>query len=102
MICEVQEAGKEDVDYAVKVAQDAFKNVWSKTAGSERGKMLWKLADLVDANAAELASLEAFDMFKTAAMAAGMDVPGVAGCLRYYAGFADKIHGELGTRVRNL
>lgn len=101
VIAEVQEALKEDVDDAVKAAQVAFRDVWSKTSGAERGKMLWKLAELVDANAQDLANLEALDMGKTAAMAAGMDVPGVASCLRYYAGWADKIHGKVGWAVRS-
>ncbi|KAI9004509.1 putative Iad1-indole-3-acetaldehyde dehydrogenase [Hyaloraphidium curvatum] len=95
VICEVEEAGKEDVQAAVKAAQDAFDNVWSKTPAAERGKMLWKLGELVDQNAQDLANLEALDMGKTAAMAGAMDVPGLASCLRYYAGFADKIHGKV-------
>ncbi|KAI9008607.1 putative aldehyde dehydrogenase, partial [Hyaloraphidium curvatum] len=95
VICEVEEAGKEDVDLAIKTAQEAFDNVWSKTPAAERGKMLWKLGELVDQNVQELANLEALDMGKTAAMAGAMDVPGLASCLRYYAGFADKIHGKV-------
>ncbi|KXS19612.1 Aldedh-domain-containing protein [Gonapodya prolifera JEL478] len=93
VICQVHEADKADVDAAVAAAKTAFKSVWKKTDGAERGRLLYKLADLVERDIKFLADLEALDNGKKAHIAYG-DVEGVVGCLRYYAGWADKIEGK--------
>ncbi|KAK0386247.1 hypothetical protein NLU13_6084 [Sarocladium strictum] len=92
-IASVHEAGAEDVDLAVKAARKAFEGVWAQTIPSERGRLLNKLADLFDENTEILAAIEALDNGKAFAMAKG-DVGMASGCLRYYAGWADKIHGK--------
>ncbi|KDQ51384.1 hypothetical protein JAAARDRAFT_140360 [Jaapia argillacea MUCL 33604] len=84
-----------DVDIAVKVAQDAFDKSWGlNVAGSERGKLLWKLADLMEQNADELAALEALDVGKAYSVARNFDINGCIATLRYYAGWSDKDHGQ--------
>ncbi|CDW85535.1 betaine-aldehyde dehydrogenase [Stylonychia lemnae] len=94
-IASVQEAGAEDVDRAVKAARKAFdEGPWRRMAASERGKLLCKLADLIDKNVEELGYLEALDNGKPEMIATQGDVPFCAMTLRYYAGWADKIHGK--------
>jgi len=93
-IISVQEAGPEDVDIAVKAARKAFNGVWAKTDPSTRGVMLHKLADLFDEHIDTLAAIESLDNGKALSMAK-VDVGLSSGCLRYYAGWADKIHGKV-------
>lgn len=81
------------MDIAVKAARKAFEGVWSQTPPSTRGTMLSKLADLLDEHVNTLAAIEALDNGKSAIMARG-DVAMASGCLRYYGGWADKIHGK--------
>ncbi|OAQ67336.1 aldehyde dehydrogenase [Purpureocillium lilacinum] len=92
-IVAVHEAGPEDVDIAVKAARKAFEGVWSQTTPSARGSMLAKLADLLEEHIEILAAIESLDNGKALTMAKG-DVGMAAGCLRYYGGWADKIHGK--------
>uniref|UniRef100_A0A0D6QV09 Aldehyde dehydrogenase domain-containing protein n=1 Tax=Araucaria cunninghamii TaxID=56994 RepID=A0A0D6QV09_ARACU len=92
-IIAVHEAGPEDVDIAVKAARNAFNNVWRTTTPSERGIMLHKLADLFDEHVDTLAAIESLDNGKALSMAK-VDISLSSGCLRYYAGWADKIHGK--------
>ncbi len=94
-ICRVAEADASDVDKAVHAAREAFeKGPWRKMAAAERGKLLYKLADLIEKNADELARLEALDNGKPYQVARTADLPLVIGCYRYYAGWADKIQGK--------
>jgi phenylacetaldehyde dehydrogenase len=82
-----------DVDRAVEAASRTFSNgVWRSLHPSERAKVLWRAADLVDAHAAELAELEALNSGMLLQLAHGV-VSEVAEYLRYYAGWATKIHG---------
>jgi len=92
-IVAVHEAGPEDVDIAVKAARKAFNGVWSQTLPSVRGQMLTKLADLFDEYSDTLAAIESLDNGKALSMAK-VDVQLSSGCLRYYGGWADKIHGK--------
>ncbi|KAL2410490.1 Aldehyde dehydrogenase [Exophiala dermatitidis] len=92
-IVAVHEAGPEDVDIAVKAARKAFEGVWSQTPPSVRGAMLTKLADLFDEHSDILAAIESLDNGKALSMAK-VDVQLSSGCLRYYGGWADKIHGK--------
>lgn len=81
------------MDIAVKAARKAFEGVWSQTTPSARGSMLAKLADLLEEHIEILAAIESLDNGKALTMAKG-DVGMAAGCLRYYGGWADKIHGK--------
>ncbi|MDB5916594.1 MAG: betaine-aldehyde dehydrogenase [Massilia sp.] len=85
----------EDVDAAVRAARAAFDNgPWTKMTPAARARLMLRLADLIDANAAELAILESLDNGKSAMLAQIMDVAGSAECLRYHAGWATKLNGE--------
>ncbi|HET8947731.1 MAG TPA: aldehyde dehydrogenase family protein, partial [Candidatus Polarisedimenticolia bacterium] len=65
-ITDVAEAGPEDVDAAVQAAHKAFESgPWSKMSGADRGRILWKLGDLIEANVQELGRLETLDQGKT-------------------------------------
>src|SRR5213594_2701636 len=94
-ICQVAEGDKADVDLAVKAARKAFEEgPWPKMNASERGRLLNKLADLSEKNQEELAGLEALDNGKPYRDALAADLPLTIKCYRYYAGWADKIHGK--------
>lgn len=93
-IASVAEAGIEDIDLAVAAARAAFEGPWRTMAACDRGLLLGKLADLVEANADELAALEALDNGKPCNEAKFVDLGLMVKTLRYYAGFADKIHGD--------
>lgn len=95
LITNVHEAQAADVDIAVDAATRAFEEgPWSKLPPSERGVLLNKLADLFEQNVTTLASIEALDNGKAIQLARG-DIAGCIGCFRYYAGWADKIHGKV-------
>jgi aldehyde dehydrogenase (NAD+) len=83
-----------DVDAAVAAARKALNGVWAETLPSARGHMLAKLADLFDEHVETLAAIEALDNGKALSMAK-VDVGLSSGCLRYYGGWADKIHGKV-------
>ncbi|MDA0835964.1 MAG: aldehyde dehydrogenase family protein [Planctomycetota bacterium] len=94
-IADVAEGDKADIDRAVKAARKAFETgPWSKMDARDRGRLMNKLADLVEANLEELAALETLDNGKPISDSRAADLPLVIDCLRYYAGWADKIHGE--------
>lgn len=87
------EATAKDVDTAVAAARKAFNGEWRQTTPQERGRLLLKLADLVEANKELLAAVESLDNGKSISMARG-DIGAVVGCIRYYGGWADKIEGK--------
>jgi aldehyde dehydrogenase (NAD+) len=94
-ICQIAEADAADVEKAVKAARAAFeRGPWRKMAASERGRLLHRLADLIEKHADELARLESVDNGKPFTIAKAVDVAASAGCYRYFAGWADKIHGK--------
>jgi aldehyde dehydrogenase (NAD+) len=95
-IASVAEADAPDVDLAVKAARKAFhsKSPWRRMSASERGKLLNRLADLIEKNAGELATLESVDNGKPKSVAASADLPLTIACYRYFAGWADKIQGK--------
>ena len=95
-ICQVAEADSADVERAVRAARAAFgsKAPWRRMAAAERGKLLNKLADLIEKNADELARLESLDNGKPWAVARAADLPLTIACYRYYAGWADKVQGK--------
>ena len=95
VIAEVAEARARDVDRAVNAARAAFADgKWRRMNPHMRSRLLWKLADLVEANADELGLLETRDNGKPYFEARRIDVPSVAQTLRYYAGLADKVQGD--------
>src|SRR5437868_1523175 len=94
-ICQVAEGDKADIDLAVKAARKAFESgPWPKTNASERGRLLNKLADLVEEHREELAALESLDNGKPYRDAFNADLPLTIKCYRYYAGWADKTQGK--------
>lgn len=94
-ICQVAEADTADVNRAVKAAREAFTHgPWIKMSASERGRLLNRLADLIEKNIDELARLETLDNGKPYQVALAADLPLTSACYRYYAGWADKIQGK--------
>jgi aldehyde dehydrogenase (NAD+) len=94
-ICQVAEADAADVDKAVAAARAAFDlGPWKKMRASERGRMLDRLADLIEQNADELARLETLDNGKPLSIAKAVDVTKTIACYRYFAGWADKVQGK--------
>ena len=96
-LAEIAEASAGDVDGAVKAARRAFEDrsgPWRKMSASERGQLIWHVADLVEKNLEELAELETLDNGKPIFESRYVDMPMVIDVLRYYAGCATKIHGE--------
>src|SRR5213082_2185795 len=90
-LAEIAEADARDIDLAVKSARRAYKNVWSKMPGRERGKFLYRIARLIQEKARELAVLETMDGGKTIKESRDIDLPLVAAHFFYYAGWADKL-----------
>lgn len=94
LIAKVPESAKEDVVIAIKAARKAFdEGSWRKTSALDRSKLLFKVADLIRANAKMLAELETRNCGKPLAEAE-YDVSDAANCFEFYAGLATKIHGE--------
>jgi phenylacetaldehyde dehydrogenase len=94
VIANVPEGDKADVDLAVAAARRAFDDgVWAKFGPSGRGKMLWKLADLLERDLEEFAELESIDNGKPYAVARVADLPLAVDMFRYMAGWATKISG---------
>ncbi|KAM4567637.1 aldehyde dehydrogenase, mitochondrial-like [Fundulus diaphanus] len=96
VICQVAEADQADVDKAVKAAHNAFRlgSPWRLMDASERGRLLYRLADAIERDSAYLAELETLDNGKPYVIAFSADLPLVVKCLRYYAGWADKWEGK--------
>ena len=94
-IADVAEGDSADVDRAAKAARKAFESGdWPKMDARDRGRLLNRLADLVERNLDELAGLETLDNGKPIRDAKAADLPLVIDCLRYYAGWADKLTGD--------
>jgi aldehyde dehydrogenase (NAD+) len=97
VLTQVAEASSADVDRAVAAARKAFEDrtgAWRKMSASERGRLIWKLADLIEKNINEIAELETLDNGKPIFESRYVDIPMVVDVLRYYAGWATKIQGE--------
>src|SRR5450432_1563218 len=94
-ICQIAEADAADVEKAVRAARAAFeRGPWRKMQASDRGRLLNRLADLIEKNADELAGLESLDNGKPVSVAKAVDVAATVACYRYFAGWADKIQGK--------
>jgi len=95
VLARIAEGDKEDIDRAVASARAAFEQgPWRRLTASERGRLIWKLADLVEENLEEFAKLETLDNGKPLKIARVADVPLVVDVLRYMAGWATKIEGN--------
>jgi phenylacetaldehyde dehydrogenase len=95
VLANVAAGDKEDIDRAVKAARAAFETgPWSKISPSERGRLLWRLADLLEKHTEEFAQLESLDNGKPLKVARAADVPLAVDHFRYYAGWATKIEGN--------
>jgi acyl-CoA reductase-like NAD-dependent aldehyde dehydrogenase len=97
VLTQIVEASAADVDRAVDAARRAFDTKggpWRKMSASERGRLIWRLADLIEQHIDELAELETLDNGKPIFESRNVDMPMVIDVLRYYAGWATKIHGE--------
>jgi len=95
VLANVAAGDKEDINRAVKAARAAFETgPWSKISPSERGRLLWKLADLLEKHTEEFAQLESLDNGKPLKIARVADVPLAVDHFRYYAGWATKIEGN--------
>jgi len=94
-ITEVAEADAADMDLAVAAARRAFEaGAWASMKPSARGQLLWRLADLMEAHADELAEIESLDNGKPVTVARAGDVTLAIDMFRYMAGFATKVHGQ--------
>ncbi len=96
VLSEVAEAGKEDIDMAVKAARQAFEDgrFHRKMTAAQRARCLYKLADLIEQHADELAELETLDNGKPISESKYVDVPATVETFRYYAGWTTKLEGE--------
>ncbi len=95
VIAHVATGGSEDIDRAVRAARAAFEaGAWRHVTPSERGKLIWKLADLIEQRTEEFAQLETLDNGKPLEVARAADVALTVDHFRYYAGWATKIEGE--------
>ncbi|KAG8916957.1 aldehyde dehydrogenase (NAD(P)(+)) ald5 [Tulasnella sp. 418] len=95
VICDIQLASAKDIDAAVKSSRKAFSTTWGlNSTPSERSKLLFRLAELMERDAQTLAELEALDNGKPVSVARDADIADSAACLRYFAGWADKITGQ--------
>jgi phenylacetaldehyde dehydrogenase len=95
VLAHVAEGDKEDINRAVAAARAAFeKGAWRDITPSERGRLIWKLADLLEKHAEEFAQLECLDQGKPLALARIADIPVSIDQLRYYAGWATKVEGS--------
>src|SRR5260221_12424641 len=95
VLATVAEGDKADIDLAVKAARKAFESgPWHKMTASQRGRLIWKLGDLLDQHTEEFAFLESLDNGKPLTIARAADVPLAAELFRYMAGWATKMEGN--------
>ena len=95
ILAQVAEGDRQDIDEAVKAARKAFDHgPWRRMTASERGRLIWKLADLLEAHTEEFGYLESLDNGKPLAVAKAADVPLAVDLFRYMAGWATKIEGN--------
>jgi aldehyde dehydrogenase (NAD+)/betaine-aldehyde dehydrogenase len=97
VIAQVADAGPANVDAAVAQARAAFDDgAWARLPGGQRARILWRIADLIEERADELARLETRDQGQPLSISAGFSVPMAAEVFRYYAGWCTKIEGTAG------
>jgi phenylacetaldehyde dehydrogenase len=93
-LARVAEGDAEDINRAVRAARAAFEGPWSRMSPSERGRIIWRIGDLILEHRDELAQLESLDNGKPFAVAQAADVPLAADMFHYMAGWATKIEGN--------
>lgn len=93
-IATIPAGDKADIDLAVAAARRAFEGPWAAVTPGERAKLLWRIADLLEARQEEFAELETLDNGKPIVMSKRVDVPGAVASLRYWSGWSTKISGE--------
>ncbi|MFI5833819.1 aldehyde dehydrogenase family protein [Micromonospora sp. NPDC051300] len=99
VLAEIAEAGREDVDRAVRAARKAYEKVWGPMPGRDRAKYLFRIARIIQERSRELAVLESLDNGKPIRESRDVDLPLVAAHFFYYAGWADKLeHAGFGRR----
>lgn len=95
VLAQVAEGDREDINRAVSAARTAFESgPWSKMTASQRGRLIWKLADLIEENLEQFAEIESLDNGKPLKVARVADVPLAVDLFRYMAGWATKIEGN--------
>jgi phenylacetaldehyde dehydrogenase len=95
ILARIAEGDAEDIDRAVRAARKAFEEgPWGKMSASERGRIIWRIGDLILEHADELAQLESLDNGKPFAVARAADVPLAADLFHYMAGWATKLEGN--------
>jgi phenylacetaldehyde dehydrogenase len=95
VLSQVAEGDREDIDLAVKSARAAFESgPWSRMTPSQRGKLIWKIGDLIQEHSEEFAQLESLDNGKPAKVARVADVPLAADLFHYMAGWTTKMEGH--------
>src|SRR6476646_9971492 len=95
VIAEVASAERADVDQAVAAARAALDGPWGKLSARERGRLVWKIGERLMERADEIARLETLHNGKPIFESRHIEIPAAAECFQYYAGWADKIHGEM-------
>jgi acyl-CoA reductase-like NAD-dependent aldehyde dehydrogenase len=93
-IASVPSAGASDLDRAVAAARAALEGPWGALSARERGRLVWRLGEQLMAKADEIARLETLQNGKPIFESRQIEVPAAAECFQYFAGWADKIHGE--------
>ncbi|MFE9581332.1 aldehyde dehydrogenase family protein [Nocardia sp. NPDC006044] len=93
-ISAIAHAGADDVAAAVTAARAALGGPWGRLSAADRGRLIARLADLIDSNGEELAELEALDAGKPITMTRALDVPAAAAQFRYFSGWPTRIEGE--------
>src|SRR5947208_14342333 len=93
-IAAVPSAEQSEVDAAVAAARAAFDGPWGRLSARERGRLLWKIGEKLMEKADEVARLETLHNGKPIFESRQIEVPAAAECFQYFAGWADKIHGE--------
>jgi len=95
VLAQVAEGDRADIDLAVKAARKAFDHgAWRRLTASERGRLIWKLADLLEQHTEEFAYLESLDNGKPLNVAKAADVPLAVDMFRYMAGWTTKLEGN--------
>jgi aldehyde dehydrogenase (NAD+) len=94
VIAAVASAEQSDVDAAAAAARAALDGPWGKLSARDRGRLIWKIGERLMERADEIARLETLHNGKPIFESRQIEVPAAAECFQYYAGWADKIHGE--------
>jgi len=94
VVAEVASAERSDVDAAVAAARGALAGPWGALSARERGRLVWQLGERLLGRADEIARLETLHNGKPIFESRQIEIPAAAECLQYFAGWADKVHGE--------